>query len=257
MQRDSVQNTIKVAVQLCLVCSILVSLAAVILRPIQAANRENDIKLNILKVAGLWEDGGDLEKLFAGIKPRMVDLVTGNYDESIDVDAFDPTVAARDGEVVTNDIASIKRRESHSRIYEVDANDDGIPEQIIVPVRGYGLWSTLKGFLALDVSQIQQGMDKVVIDGLTYYDHKETPGLGGEVENERWKALWKGKRAFDQDGNVKIQVAKAAQGEYQVDALSGATITSNGVTNMMTYWLGSEGFGRFFSKLRERSAASK
>jgi Na+-transporting NADH:ubiquinone oxidoreductase subunit C len=111
-----------------------------------------------------------------------------------------------------------------------------------------GLWSILYGYLALDT-------DLTTIRGITFYEQGETAGLGGEVENPRWKALWPGRRAFDERGNVKIQVKKGVAGPpaedpYQVDGLSGATLTSRGVTNMIRFWLGPDGFGPFIAQLR-------
>ena len=93
------------------------------------------------------------------------------------------------------------------------------------------------------------------IRGLTFYEHKETPGLGGEVDNPRWKALWPGRLATDENGVPKISVVKGRAGPvsedpYHVDGLSGATITSNGVTNLMDFWLGENGFGPYLSKQR-------
>jgi len=248
--RDSTANTIKVAVQLCLVCSIIVSFCAVYLRPFQEANKKAFEQENILKAAGLYEEGSDLETVFKKVTPRIVDLNTGSYADDIDIESFDTAKAAREGTPPINDIARVKRREAFAKIYEVDNEIDG--KQIILPIRGYGLWSTLYGFIALDVSEIEGGLDKVKVKGLSYYKHGETPGLGGEVDNPNWKAKWPGKQLFDSDGNVVIQVAKAAKGDTQVDALSGATITSKGVTNMLQFWLGSEGYGPFLKTLQNK-----
>ena len=98
------------------------------------------------------------------------------------------------------------------------------------------------GFLALDA-------DGNTIRELIYYQHKETPGLGGEVQNPAWQALWNGKKLFN-NGEVAIQVKKQAgtQNPYAVDALSGATLTSNGVQNTLSYWLGDNGFGPYLQR---------
>ena len=68
-------------------------------------------------------------------------------------------------------------------VYEL-RDDAGALDLVVLPVHGLGLWSILYGFVALDA-------DLETIRGLTYYEHKETPGLGGEVDNPRWKSLWK------------------------------------------------------------------
>ena len=142
------------------------------------------------------------------------------------------------------DIAILKRRENIGPIY-VWANENKEVERVVLPIRGYGLWGTLYGYLSL-------GSDLNSVNGIEFYDHKETPGLGGEVENEDWKAIWKGKLIYNQDGGVELKVVKgAAKDEYQIDGLSGATLTSNGVSNMINYWLGNEAYGPALKNLKE------
>ena len=256
MQRDSIQNTFVVATALCLICSVLVSVFAVGLRPLQEANESIFLKQTVLKAAGLYEDGMDVSKVFddGTVVAKIIDLESGSYytGDKYQVEGFDQAAVARDtanSEAVANDIASIKRRENYTVAYEV--LEGGHVKQLILPIRGYGLWSTLKGFLSLDVSSLESGFENVTINGIAYYEHAETPGLGGEVDNPLWKQKWVGKRAFDKDGNVVIEVAKTiTDADHQVDALSGATITSDGVTNMLEYWLGGDGFGPFLTNLK-------
>jgi Na+-transporting NADH:ubiquinone oxidoreductase subunit C len=124
---------------------------------------------------------------------------------------------------------------------------------IVLPIEGYGLWSTLYGFLAVEA-------DTTTVRGITYYQHGETPGLGGEVDNPAWRAAWIGRKAFDQDFEPAIQVIKGQAGRpeqdpHHVDGLTGATITSRGVTNMMRFWLGPDGFGPYLARFRETHAA--
>ncbi|MFV0358947.1 FMN-binding protein, partial [Tropicimonas sp.] len=92
------------------------------------------------------------------------------------------------------------------------------------------------------------------IYGLQFYDHAETPGLGAEVDNPRWKAQWQGKKLRDAEGDLKITVAKgvpsADMRDYQVDAIAGATLTSTGVDNLVRYWMGANGFAPFLEHLR-------
>ena len=270
MQRDSISNTLQVALVLCLVCSVLVSVFAVGLRSRQQTNQRRFMQRKVLEVARLCEEGADVDvdDLFGRIETRVVDLRTGEYaDESqlqklddnadgrVDAHELNQLALARDPQqsmLPQNDIAGIKRRENYSIVYEIRVA--GELKQLILPIRGYGLWSTLMGFLALDVTGLAEGYDRIHIRGLTYYSHKETPGLGGEVDNKNWRAQWDGKKAFDADGRVLIEVAKGASGDYQVDALSGATITSQGVSNMLEFWLGEQGFGPFLARLKSRSA---
>lgn len=258
-RRDSIPNILKVAVGLCLVCALLVSASAVLLRPKQTENREREEKKNILIAAdGLFDPetntNNDVTKLFEQVEVKLVDLADSDwyvepredYDQKRAVQSSeqsDPIPAAAD-------VADVKRREKMAFVYLVN-NSSGQPDQVVLPIRGYGLWSTLWGFISIDLQSLKEGPEYATVRGLTYYQHAETPGLGGEVDNPAWKSLWKGKHIFDKDWNVIIEVTKQANDDSEVDALSGATITSNGVTNMMQYWLGEEGFGPYLQKLHE------
>ena len=122
---------------------------------------------------------------------------------------------------------------------------------MILPVHGKGLWSTLYGYLALD-------SDLTTINGFAFYEHGETPGLGGEVDNPRWKAQWIGKKAFDQEGNIKIKVLKgkvnpkSSDLQHEIDGLAGATITARGVDSLLRYWLGESGFKPLLDRTRSK-----
>jgi len=257
MQRDSIQNTFRVAILLCLVCSVLVSVMAVGLRPIQEQQRLAFKQESILRAAGLWTDeddddpNADVSEYYRKyITPVVVDLETNEPSTRFEPGdpALDAERAARSNELSdllpsAEDRAGIRRREKYAMTYEVRENDQ--LRTIILPVRGYGLWSTLWGFVALDVQGVNGDPSKITVAGLTYYKHGETPGLGGEVDNPLWKEKWVGKKVYDSAWNVEVEVAKNASTEYQVDALSGATLTSNGVTNMMDFWFGDDGFGPY------------
>jgi Na+-transporting NADH:ubiquinone oxidoreductase subunit C len=126
-------------------------------------------------------------------------------------------------------------------------------EKVVISVEGLGMWGTVYGFLALD-------RDGNTIRGLTYYDQKETPGLGGEIGNPAWQALWEGRQAYDSAGLPAIAVIKGQAGPpdkdpFRVDGLSGATITSNAVTRVTRYWLSDDGYGKFLKRFRERGPA--
>jgi Na+-transporting NADH:ubiquinone oxidoreductase subunit C len=262
MNKDSIRNTFFISISLCLVCSALVSMAAVGLKPFQERNKALDRKKNVLMVAGLYDAAEtDVEQVFASrIVDRVIDLATGDdvtaeYPDgagSYDAEASLEVEGQHAKLDPKSDKAVLKKRENRAHIYIVKASpDDATPAMYVFPIRGKGLWSTLRGFFALDV-------DLKTVKGITYYEHGETPGLGGEVDNPDWKAKWSGKTALDDSGNVAIKVSKTATGNSVVDALSGATITSNGVQYMIEYWLGPEGFGSFLKKVRgsAESAAS-
>ncbi|AZG72445.1 Na(+)-translocating NADH-quinone reductase subunit C [Shewanella livingstonensis] len=252
--KDSFGRTLFVVVGLCLICSVLVSTAAVVLKPIQQENKLLDKQKYILEAASLinTKEGKVTKKEILSkyeqyVEARLVDLKTGEFVEG-DANVYDQRKASRDtsmSSVPENDIASIKRVADNAVVYLV-RNDEGKLTSVILPVHGYGLWSTMYALLALEA-------DLNTVQGLVYYDQGETPGLGGEVENPKWKALWKGKKLFDEQGDLAISVTKnptVASSVYGVDALSGATLTSNGVQHSLTFWLGKEGFANFIAKAR-------
>jgi Na+-transporting NADH:ubiquinone oxidoreductase subunit C len=253
LPNDSVAKMLLVTVTLSLVCSILVSSAAVLLKPTQQRNFEMARKARILEVAGLADPTRPIEELFAGVQSRLVDLETGEFSDAFDPAAFDPQIAARDPELSTpippyEDIAGISRRARYAPVYLVES--DGRLEKIVVPVHGYGLWSTMYGFLALSG-------DGQEVRGLTFYQHAETPGLGGEIDNPRWLGRWEGKQIFGPEGEVRLRVARGRVdpddewADWTVDGISGATLTATGVSQMVRYWLGEQGYGPFLARLQE------
>ena len=234
---------------LCLICSLAISVAAVSLRPLQTKNALLDKRKNVLYAAGLAKSGEKLDEirvdeLFVNIQEKVIDLETGEYVEGIDPGAVEMVAVASNPAGITKVAPQIE-------IYHVVK--DGKVDMLILPIYGKGLWGTLYGFLALRA-------DCNTIAGLTYYTHKETPGLGAEVDNPKWKGLWPGRKVFDAEGNVAIHVIKgpaenAQQAPHEVDGLSGATITSRGVTNMLRYWFGESGYQTYLEKFLKNEAA--
>ncbi len=253
LSNDSLEKTIAVALSLCFVCAILVSLAAVALRPMQTMNKAMDMKKNILDVAGLLDEGTDIHQAFAEqIEEKLVDIETGDYVEDIDPTVYDQRKAAKDPSqniVLSSntDIASIKTKAKIAKVYLVKRG--GTIESIILPVHGYGLWSTMYGFLALE-------SDGQTVKSINFYDQAETPGLGGEVVNPNWRALWKGKKVYNDSGEPVLSLIKGVVdtskpgAEYKVDGLAGATLTSNGVSNLIKYWMSAEGFAAYLEKVK-------
>lgn len=253
---DSIKKILTVAFSLCIVCAVVVSTAAVMLKPAQEANQALDRKRNILAAAGILEQGSSVEEQFAKIDTRVVDLRSGRFTDAVDPGDYDQRAAAKDPTLSVklageDDPAKILRREHYAIIY-LSETADGEIDKIILPVHGYGLWGQLYGFIALE-------SDANTVAGLGFYEHKETPGLGGEVDNPRWKALWPGKQVYA-DGDVALEVMKgsvdpAASGaEYQVDGLAGATLTTRGVSHLVQYWLGENGFAPFLENLKTGDA---
>lgn len=255
MGNDSISKTFGVALALCVVCAVVVSSAAVILRPTQEINKLLDLKTNILASAGLLQEGISIETQFEQISTRVVDLDTGRFTDTVDAASYDQRKASKDPAMSValdpkRDPAKIKRRANYATVYLVEG-EQGI-EKIILPVKGYGLWSTLYGFLALEA-------DLQTVAGIGFYEHTETPGLGGEVDNPKWKAGWIGKQAYNQ-GELVINVLKGkadmsrAGSESQIDGLAGATLTTRGVDNLVRYWLGDEGFRPLINYLKAGEA---
>lgn len=256
MPNDSVAKMLLVTILLSLVCSVLVSSAAVLLKPAQVRNVELARKARILEVAGLMEPGRAIEELFEGVEAKLVDLESGDYTDAFDPATFDQQIAARDPALSSaippwEDIAGIGRRARYAPVYLVQS--DGEIEKIVLPVHGYGLWSTMYGFIALSG-------DGTEVLGLTFYQHAETPGLGGEIENPRWLERWVGKQVYGPEGEVRLQVVRGAVDpssewvDWSIDGISGATLTADGVSNMVQYWLGEKGFGPYLARLREDGA---
>ncbi|BDX05431.1 Na(+)-translocating NADH-quinone reductase subunit C [Planctobacterium marinum] len=244
-RKETLGRTIGIVVAVCLACSIVVSSAAVGLRSLQETNAALDKQTNIIDAAGLLDKAaGDIAGTYDKyVEERFVDLETGTYVEA-PYEGYDMFKAAKDSDYnvrVQGSNVGFQTRAKVASIYVVK-DDSGNVQRLVLPVYGSGLWDLMYGFLAIEA-------DGSTIRSLVYYQHKETPGLGGEIVNPAWKAKWDGKQAF-KDGEVAIQVKKGAGNDnpYAVDALSGATLTSNGVQNSVTYWLGEQGFGKYLSK---------
>jgi len=254
MSRDSTSKILGVAFLLCLVCSVLVSVAAVKLSDRQEQNKAEDKKRNILQAAGLYETDRPVEEQFSKIETRIVDLQTGEFSSEFDPATFDSRAAVRDPKTSHRipagmDLAGIKSRSRYKDVYLV--LKDGQLQQLILPVHGKGLWSTMYGFLSLD-------KDFSTVKGFAFYEHGETPGLGGEIDNPNWKKQWPGKKIYDESDNVRIQVLKGTvdrnspNAVYQADGLAGATLTARGVGNLLKYWMGEDGYKPFLENLKAK-----
>jgi Na+-transporting NADH:ubiquinone oxidoreductase subunit C len=254
--KNSLAKTLLVPAVVSLVCAVLVSGSAMILRPQQRLNEERNRQENILAAAGLLEPDGDVAQRFADIEPRVIDLAKGDFAPEMAASTVLGESGTGAGAVRVPvprelDIAVIKARPRYVVGYFL--YDDDEMEMMILPVYGYGLWSTLYGYVALEP-------DASTVVGLRFYRHGETPGLGGEIDNAGWLAQWRGKRIFDETGEPVIEVTKgrgadpgSPQARYEVDGISGATLTGRGVTNLLRYWFGDHGFGPFLDRLRERA----
>ncbi|HRE13529.1 MAG TPA: Na(+)-translocating NADH-quinone reductase subunit C [Usitatibacteraceae bacterium] len=260
--RESPRYVIGFAAAVCVGCALLVSVAAVSLQPAQKANARLYMEKNVLLAAGLVKpadkvDAKTVESFFAkDVKARLVNLETGELlaEDKRDARAYDQRAARNDpkeSRAAPANTAGIGRMPTYGIAYQV--LKDGQPDQVVIAIEGLGMWGTVYGFMAID-------KDGKTIRGLTYYDQKETPGLGGEIGNPQWQALWVGRQAFDAEGLPKVAVIKGPAGPpdkdpNRVDGLSGATITSNAITRLTQFWLSDAGYGKFLKRLKGGTAS--
>ena len=262
MRTDSTRYTIAFAAAVCVVCALLVAVSAVGLRDKQETNALLYRQKNVLLAAGLVKPGAEVSDrellaiLNANVKVRLVDLASGELvpEGKLDAHTYDQRRARNDpvqSRAAPPNAAQVQRLPNLGAVYLV-ASRGGV-DQVVLPVEGVGMWGTLYGFLALD-------RDGNTVRGLTFYEQKETPGLGGEIANPTWQALWVGRKAYDAAWEPRLTVIKghagpAAQDPHRVDALSGATITSNGVARLMAFWLSNDGYGPFLARFRTGAAS--
>lgn len=257
MDKEKSANAFSAVMVLALICSVLVAGAAVGLRPRQEANRTLDQKKNILRAAGLYQDKGkgdkgDVDTLFQQVETKIIRLADGSFvpPEKLDPATFNQLRSTLDNKTSRKldkekDKAGLGRQEKFSMVYLV--NKSGQLDKVILPIRGKGLWSTMYGYVAL-------AADLSTISGITFYEHGETPGLGGEIATPDWQAGWQGKQIYDpnnHDGQSVLEIVKGqGKGPYQVDGVSGATLTMNGVNNLMSFWFGEHGFRPFLKRYK-------
>ena len=251
---ESIVKTIGVAFAVCLICSLVVSASAVSLRDLQKENKLNDKRIKILQVADIYDPNISIAEQFSELESKFIDFNTGlMMDEynNFSIDDYDQIVVTKDPNLsskvpTSEDIAIIKNRENVGKIY-ILRDEIGTIDKLVLPIRGYGLWGTLYGYISIED-------DFNTVSGIEFYDHKETPGLGAEVDNPKWKAQWKGKKIY-KDKKVNLAVIKGkveagdSESSYKIDGLSGATITSRGVTNMVAYWFGESGYSSLLREL--------
>lgn len=246
-------KTLGVVLLLCLICSIVVAGTAVGLRERQRQQQQLDQQRTILQVAGLLSpemSAAQIMEIFhQRLQPRLIDLASGELMAE-DATLFDAQMAARlPGQSAAlapeEDLAHIQRRANQQPIYLV-RQPSGKIDSVILPLYGNGLWAMMYAFIAIQA-------DGSTVQGLSYYQHGETPGLGGEVDNLQWRQQWMGKQLFNAQGQVAIQLKKGGNHKadpHAVDALSGATLTTKGVQGTLNFWLGPLGYGPFLAKIR-------
>ena len=237
-----------VAVLVALVCAVVVSTTSVALKPLQEAHLEAEREARMAAMLDALPGMREVmeEAGVDALETRIVDLATGAFVSEIDPAGFDYQAAANDPASSTEvpaemDVAGIRRRPLHAPVHLLER--DGELLLIVLPVSGAGYQSTLRAMLALQA-------DLMTVAALTITEQGETPGLGARIAEPAWQALWPGKQVADEDGEIVISVVRGqATSPHEVDGISGATRTGNGVANALQYWLGDHGFGPFLDRL--------
>lgn len=257
MAKDTPLRALVTLILTAAVCSFFVSASVVMLRPIQLNNELLKRSGNVLVLTGLLPPGDQVDneqllELFKGLDARVIDIDAAVPDVEIDPWTFDARAAAADQDLSVaipagQDPASLGRRSRFETLYLVWK--DGRLERVVLPVRGAGMWSMIYGYIALEA-------DFNTIAGMVIYEQNETPGLGDMIAKPYWQAKWTGKKLYDETGELLFRVAEGpvkageAGAEFEVDALTGATITGSAVTAMMRYWFGPGAYGPLIEKWR-------
>jgi len=223
--------TFRFAAIVTIVCSVLLAGAATLLKPRQIENEELDMKKNILISAGIHSEQGSFTR-------SEINTLYKKYIREFSINkAGVPVEKAEDP-----DNLSLYRYER-----------DGKVSAYIIPVSGKGLWSTIYGYVALS-------SDCNTVEGITFYKHGETPGLGGEISKTWFSDNFKGKQIFDETGNlVSIGVAKGKytgnDPQHNVDGISGATLTGRGVSHFLKTEL--EKYNPFFATVKNQEGGKE
>jgi Na+-transporting NADH:ubiquinone oxidoreductase subunit C len=247
--KDSVSHTLFMAFIVSLVCSVLVSTTVIVLRPIQRQARLTYTSHQyIIQLLNTLPGIQDADEAMGKLNMKLLDLENGEYVTGMDPADFDAEMATKDPETSIEipfelDLAGIERRARYAIVYLLQGAGD--TQYIILPVYGVGMWSLINAYIALEA-------DANTIAGLVFYDHGETPGIGDRIEDPDWLRQWQGKQLY-QDGQLHFEVVRRIQSgaeQFQVNAISGATLTSVGVSNMVQYWLGPHGFKTYLDNIR-------
>ena len=215
MNVDSNSYTFGFATMMVIIVAALLSYAAIELKPLQDTNIELEKQQNILSSIGVDVQRDLAKEVYS--KYIKQEIVLNYKGEEVDGDAFEIELKKE-----------LKKANSDQALPLFISNVDGF-KQYIIPLRGKGLWGPIWGFIALEE-------DLNTVYGAVF-DHKgETPGLGAEINQSFFQEPFIGKSIFDGETFKYIRVVKggAPEGDnYAVDGISGGTITSDGVTDML------------------------
>ena len=258
---DSTRYTILFATAVCVVCALVVAASAVGLRSRQEDNALAFRQKNVLLAAGLVKPDDalsdrELQQLFdRHVDVRLIEIASGRYEDSgrIDPRTYSQRHARNDpamSRAAPPNAAKVARLPTYGVAFLVrDGTGDATVRQVVLPIEGIGMWGTLYGFLAVD-------RDGRTIRGITFYDQKETPGLGGRDQQSEMAGAVGGPARVRRELGAEDRGHQGAAGPpeqdpHRVDAISGATITSNGVSRLVGFWLSGDGYGPYLKRFRE------
>lgn len=222
MHKDSNKATFLFSSGMVIVIAIMLSTAAIALGPYQARNTRIEKMENILSSVGINGTSEEAESNFSRYISSQVVLDIKGEPVNGGTSAFDIDLK--------KELDKEKTGNKDKELFPLFIAKKGNKEYYIIPVRGKGLWGPIWGFIALEE-------DMNTVYGVSFGHKSETPGLGAEIDTEKFQEKFKGKKILDDEGGfVSVKVLKGSAGStnpHGVDAVSGATITSDGVTEML------------------------
>jgi len=266
------------ATAICFVCSLILAVSATVLQPRQKDNIKLDIVQNILISVGHTKEeltkkapAESFEMFDREFETILIDKNNQSQDRTFMETELkklgyedDTLKAMNEGELVSVFEAKLfllARKAGKSKaeynpgyklVYAFNPNQTS-PEAYVVPISGYGLWDIIKGYIAL-------GTDLKTVKGITFYEHKETPGLGALITESWFKDQFKGKKIINNQGElVSVTVARGKASDtisgpaldHYVDGISGATLTGNGLNQFLKANL--EVYEPYFAELRDQT----
>jgi Na+-transporting NADH:ubiquinone oxidoreductase subunit C len=232
-------KTIVVAFLVSAICAVLVSGATVLLRPIQTANRAAEEQAQIADlVQGIPGMSALLEQAGGTLSTVVIDLESGRAATDISTETLETALADQANWTALeagSDLAGLGYRPNYAQIFLLRDGDTVL--SALLPVAGQGYGGRIDAIVAVHG-------DMNTIAGIAITQHSETPGLGARIKDRSWQDSFPGTLIRDASGQVRFNVARATSStDYEVDGITGATRTGNGITNMMRFWLGPDGYG--------------
>lgn len=250
MSNDSTLKTFLVTFLLCLVCSVLVCMAALVRIDREAYNQLLEARNTVLAAGGYGDqlaEGASEEELFSNFEMKMVNINTGEFTDEINAEEFNPKDVRDNPDMMVDipaadDVADIKERPKFARVF-IDKSKG----QVVLPINGPGMWGPMFAYIGVE-------NDGNTVSGLKFYQHSETPGLGAEIEKPKFREQWEGKKLYNDSGSLAINVVKngkydknADDAQHTIDGLAGSTITGNKVQAIVQYWFSDHGYGKFLA----------